>query len=111
MEVAHTRVHGHKHFAPWEKHEATVAFREFSKETSPEDAPYYPKRLAGDVTLLRQYAALAGQESGLSFLGRLATYRYLNMDQVIGEALDFARLFLESLKDQTRPPVFSANVA
>ena len=111
MEVPHTRVHEHKHFAPWEKHEATVAFREFSKETSPQDVPYYPKRLAVDMTLLRQYAALAGQQSGVSFLGRLATYRYLNMDQVIGEALDFAKLFLRSRKEQTRPPIFPAILA
>ena len=111
MEVAHTRVHEHKHLAPWEEHEATVAFREFSKETLPNDIPYYPKRLAGDMTLLGQYAALAGQESGVSFLGRLGTYRYLNMDQVIGEALDLAKLFLRSRKEQTRPPVFSASLA
>lgn len=110
MEVGHTRVHEHKHFAPWEKHEATVAFREFSKETSPEDVPYYPRRLPDDLELLRQYVARARRESGVSFLGRLGTYRYLNMDQVIGESLDFAKLFLQSVKEQTRPPIFSADL-
>ncbi len=109
-EIAHTRVHEHKHFAPWEKHEATVAFREFSKETSPEDVPYYPKRLEPDMALLRQYAALAERESGVSFLGRLATYRYLNMDQVIGESLDFAQAFLAARKKRGRPPIFSVAV-
>ena len=110
MTVPHTRVHEHKHFAPWEEHEATVAFREFSKETSPNDVPYYPKRLGPDMTLLRQYVALAEKESGVSFLGRLATYRYLNMDQVIGESLDFAKAFLIAQRDQQRPPVFSVVV-
>lgn len=94
VEVPHTRIHEHKHFAPWERHEATVAFREFSKETGHEDAPYYPKRLAVDLHLLKQYVALAELEKSVSFLGRLGTYRYLNMDQVIGETLDFAAVFL-----------------
>jgi UDP-galactopyranose mutase len=108
MEVAHTRIHEHKHFAPWESHEKTVAFREFSKETAPNDVPYYPKRLATDRALLRQYVELAQVETGLSFLGRLATYRYLDMDEVIGESLDFARDFLAAKKRRERPPVFPA---
>lgn len=57
--VPFTRIHEHKHFTPWETHEKTVAFREFSKETEPADTPYYPKRLAADLTLLRQYRTLA----------------------------------------------------
>ena len=52
--------------------------------------PYYPKRLAPDKALLAQYLRLAEQETKVSFLGRLATYRYLDMHQIIGEALDFA---------------------
>lgn len=107
LEVGHTRIHEHKHFAPWEEHDRTVAFREFSQETSANDIPYYPKRLAPDLALLRAYRTLAEQTSGVSFLGRLATYRYLNMDQVIGESLDFARAFLESRQARSRPPVFS----
>ncbi|HEY1769200.1 MAG TPA: UDP-galactopyranose mutase [Chthoniobacterales bacterium] len=103
MDTPHTRIHEHKHFAPWESHERTVAFREFSKETSPRDSPYYPKRLAPDLAILNQYAALAEKESGISFLGRLGTYRYLNMDQVIGESLDFARSF-RSTQGVKRPP-------
>jgi UDP-galactopyranose mutase len=110
MEVKHTRIHEHKHFTPWEEHEPTVAFREFSKETSPTDTPYYPKRLAPDLKLLRGYGALAEQESGISFLGRLATYRYLNMDQVIGESLDFASAFAKALHHGERPPLFSAPI-
>ncbi|CAN5377649.1 UDP-galactopyranose mutase [soil metagenome] len=108
LEVGHTRIHEHKHFAPWERHEATVAFREFSKETTPTDIPYYPKRLADDLELLRKYAELAQGESGVSFLGRLGTYRYLNMDQVIGESLDFSQQVQLALKDQVHLPTFSA---
>jgi UDP-galactopyranose mutase len=107
LDVGYTRIHEHKHFAPWEKHEATVAFKEFSKETEPSDVPYYPKHLADDVNLLRQYQQLAEAEKSVSFLGRLGTYRYLNMDQVIGESLDFAAQFVRSIKEGKHAPVFS----
>ena len=78
--VPWTRIHEHKHFAPWETHERTVAFREFSKETEAGDVPYYPKRLASDMAVLKSYRELAEQLSfgardggAVSFLGRLAT--------------------------------------
>ncbi len=93
--VPFTRVHEHKHFTPWEEHEKTVAFREFSKATAPEDVPYYPVRREDDMALLRRYYTLAREEGGVSFLGRLATYRYLDMDDVIHEALGLSRAFLK----------------
>lgn len=105
-EVPYTRIHEHKHFASWEEHERTVAFREFSKETGPEDEPYYPKRLPRDKQLLKEYRRLALQVKGVSFLGRLATYRYLDMDDVIGEALDFSESLLTSLYAGTEPASF-----
>lgn len=104
--VPYTRVHEHKHFAPWENHEKTVYFKEFSKETTPEDIPYYPKRLESDKKMLDAYRTEAAQSSRLSFLGRLATYRYMDMHHVIGEALDFAQVFMQALSAGTRPPVF-----
>ena len=106
LDVPFTRIHEHKHFAPWEKHEATFAFREFSKETEGEDVPYYPKRLGGDMALLQDYLTLAKAEKSTSFLGRLGTYRYLNMDQVIAESLDFASAFLRRLAGGEPPPAF-----
>jgi UDP-galactopyranose mutase len=108
MDVPYTRIHEHKHFAPWEQHEKTVCFREFSKETEPNDLPYYPKRLDDDLVLLQKYIRLAESENGTSFLGRLGTYRYLNMDEVIAESLDFAACFINCVRSGTRPPVFSA---
>ncbi len=71
--VPWTRIHEHKHFAPWESHERTVAFREYSKETAPGELPYYPKRLAPDKALLARYRAMAEATPGVSYLGRLAT--------------------------------------
>jgi UDP-galactopyranose mutase len=104
--VPHTRVHEHKHFAPWEEHEKTVYFKEFSKETTEEDIPYYPKRLDADKKILEAYRAEALLSSGLSFLGRLATYRYMDMHHVIGEALHFSQSFLQSLSEGNKAPVF-----
>lgn len=106
-DVPYTRITEHKHFTPWEQHTNTVCFKEFSKETTPEDIPYYPKRLQADKTLLLQYRQDAEQLSGVSFLGRLATYRYMDMHHVIGEALAFADAFVQSVQQQQRPPVFS----
>ncbi len=105
-EVPHTRVHEHKHFAPWETHEKTVYFKEFSKETTDEDIPYYPKRLDKDKQILESYRAEALKSSNISFLGRLATYRYMDMHHVIGEALDFSGLFLQSIAAGSKAPVF-----
>jgi UDP-galactopyranose mutase len=90
MDVPYTRIHEHKHFAPWETHDRTLFFREFSKETTECDIPYYPKRLEEDLQKLLQYRKLAQKEDGVSFLGRLGTYRYMNMDQSIGEAMILA---------------------
>ncbi len=104
--VPYTRVHEHKHFAPWEKHDQTVYFKEFSKETESSDIPYYPKRLAADKELLLQYRNEAEQQQQVSFLGRLATYRYMDMHHVIGEALDFAKVFKAALEANTASPVF-----
>jgi UDP-galactopyranose mutase len=105
-DVPWTRIHEHKHFTPWEKHEKTVAFREYSKETEAEDVPYYPKRLTGDKEILRTYRAKAADLSGISFLGRLATYRYMDMEAVIGEALEFANHFLSAKDANGNYPIF-----
>ncbi len=75
-----TRQHEHKHFSPWETHERSVVFREFSKATAPDDIPFYPLRLAADRTRYDRYVALAQNLGNITFVGRLGTYRYLDMD-------------------------------
>lgn len=103
MEVPFTRIHEHKHFAPWESHEKSIVLTEFSKETEQGDIPYYPKRLTLDKELLAKYFEDARQDDGVYFLGRLATYRYMDMDDVISEALDFSRRYLAWRSDQSQP--------
>ena len=109
--VPYTRITEHKHFTNWEQHDKTICFKEFSKETEPSDIPYYPKRLAGDKDLLLQYRKDAEALQQVSFLGRLATYRYMDMHNVIGEALNFSKSFIEANRNTQKPPVFPNNEA
>jgi len=94
VSVPYTRITEHKHFSPWEEHAGSVCYREFSRACEPQDIPYYPIRLVEEKAQLTEYVARAEQESGVTFVGRLGTYRYLDMDVTIREALDTARLYL-----------------
>ena len=94
QEVPYTRITEHKYFAPWESHEGSVLYRETPRACGPNDIPYYPIRLVREKALLADYVALARQQTGVTFVGRLGTYRYLDMDVTIREALDTAAHFL-----------------
>lgn len=98
-DVPYTRITEHKHFSPWESHEKTVAYIETSRSCGEDDIPYYPIRLVKEKNLLGQYVGLAERAKGVTFLGRLGTYRYLDMDVTIGEALEAADRFLASPSD------------
>ncbi|HWH63341.1 MAG TPA: UDP-galactopyranose mutase [Ginsengibacter sp.] len=104
--IPFTRITEHKHFTPWEQHARTIIFKEFSKETGEKDIPYYPKRLKTDKVLLDKYRAKANSLQNVSFLGRLATYRYMDMHHVIGEALDFSSVFFAAFLSNKSLPVF-----
>jgi UDP-galactopyranose mutase len=52
-----------------------------------EGDPYYPIPRPDNAALYKKYQALAADTPDVYFVGRLATYRYYNMDQVIGQAL------------------------
>jgi UDP-galactopyranose mutase len=109
--VPYTRVTEHKHFAPWETHEKSICFREFSKFTEERDVPYYPLRLNSDKALLDKYMALAEAENSVTFIGRLGTYRYLDMHMVIGESLDLARDYVQKNPELHQWPVFGHQMA
>ncbi|GAB2642975.1 UDP-galactopyranose mutase [Emticicia sediminis] len=93
-DVPYTRIHEHKHFTPWEQHSKTVFFKEFSKETTEADIPYYPKRLSEDLDKLVMYEKEVLKLPNYIFLGRLATYRYMDMHHVIAEALSCSKSLL-----------------
>ncbi len=98
LSVPFTRIHEHKHFAPWETHQRTVTFTEYSKETEEGDEPFYPKRLAADKRILTRYLARARDLPNVTFLGRLGTYRYLDMDVTILEALKASERLIPRLR-------------
>lgn len=89
-DVPYTRITEHKHFAPWEQHGQSVIYREYSRLSDENDTPYYPVRLVQEKAQLLEYVRLARAETGVTFLGRLGTYRYLDMDVTIHEALGVA---------------------
>ena len=86
-DVPYTRIIEHKHLAPWERHEKTVYVREYSRFCEDGDIPYYPIRFAEEEVLLERYVAKANSEKGITFVGRLGTFCYLDMDVAIKEAL------------------------
>jgi UDP-galactopyranose mutase len=108
--VPYTRISEHKHFTPWENHDKTVYFKEFSRLAEEQDIPYYPIRLVDEKNMLEKYVELANQETKVTFVGRLATYRYLDMDVTIREALDVADKFLAVKKTDETMPAFVVNV-
>jgi UDP-galactopyranose mutase len=55
-----------------------------------EGDPYYPIPRAANAELYRRYKALADATPGVHFVGRLATYKYYNMDQIVAQALALA---------------------
>lgn len=109
LDVPWTRITEHKHFAPWETHDTSVLYREYSRACGSEDIPYYPIRQVAEKTLLARYVDLAESERNVTFTGRLGTYRYLDMDVTIREALDCASQVLNALKSGSELPSFSAN--
>jgi UDP-galactopyranose mutase len=108
-DVPQTRITEHKHFSPWESHEGSVLYRETSAAAGPEDIPYYPVRLVAEKELLTRYVAQAQATPGVTFVGRLGTYRYLDMDVTIREALDTAQTWLEHAKTGTDMPAFTVS--
>ncbi len=82
-ECAYTRISEFKHITG-QTHAATSIVHEYP---CAEGDPYYPVPRPENAALYRQYEADADSTPDVTFVGRLATYRYYNMDQVVGQAL------------------------
>ncbi|CAM3455041.1 UDP-galactopyranose mutase [Rouxiella silvae] len=108
--VPYTRITEHKYFSPWESHDKSVCYKEFSRSCEENDIPYYPIRQVGEIALLDKYLKLAMEEKNITFVGRLGTYRYLDMDVTIAEALKTAETYLASASADTEMPVFTVDV-
>ena len=104
--VPYTRITEHKHFAPWEQHDKSVTYTEYSRLCGETDTPYYPIRLVEEKDQLVKYVEQARAQQGVTFLGRLGTYRYLDMDVTIHEALNAASGILEAMNANSSIPSF-----
>jgi UDP-galactopyranose mutase len=88
---AYTRITEFKHLTG-QTHSGTSIVREYPQA---DGDPYYPVPRAENEALYKRYKALADKEKNVSFVGRLAQYRYYNMDQVVGAALTCAEALHE----------------
>ncbi len=90
-EVPFTRIIEHKHFESFGQsvydNPKTVIFREYSTEWTDELEPYYPVNDAVNSALYEKYHNLASQQSNIIFGGRLAEYKYYDMDDIIEKVL------------------------
>lgn len=84
---AYTRITEFKHLTG-QPHEGTSIVREYPQA---DGDPYYPIPQVENEILFKRYEELAMRESDVTFVGRLAQYRYYNMDQVVGTALAAAK--------------------
>ncbi|HEY0394735.1 MAG TPA: UDP-galactopyranose mutase [Candidatus Elarobacter sp.] len=81
--VPYTRTTEYKHLTG-QSHPKTILSREYP---SGEGDPYYPIPRPDNRELYRKYATLAAAQRHVTFVGRLAEYKYFNMDQVVASAL------------------------
>lgn len=88
-ETPYTRSIEHKHFE-FGTQPVTYVTKEYPADWKPGEEAYYPVNDAQNQALYRQYAALAAKEKHVIFGGRLAEYKYYDMDDVIKSALDAA---------------------
>ncbi len=87
--IPYTRTHEFKHFHEERNYsrERTLISREYSKEPAKDDDLYYPMNTPKDKDMHTKYQEEVQKTKNVIFGGRLAEYRYLNMDQTIASAL------------------------
>jgi UDP-galactopyranose mutase len=95
-DVPYTRITEYKYLTGQQAAATSITY----EYPSAEGDPYYPIPRPENQQLFRRYEAMADAEEKVLFVGRLATYRYYNMDQVAAQALmTFRRNFTEGAND------------
>ena len=97
-DVPYTRISEYKHLTGQQAPRTTITY----EYPSAEGDPYYPIPREENQLLFKRYEALADATEGVTFVGRLATYRYYNMDQIVGQALAMFRRINEQ-RDRKQP--------
>jgi UDP-galactopyranose mutase len=101
MDEDFTRITEFRHLTG-QAHAGTSIVREYPCDGGD---PYYPVPRPENEALFKRYEALALKQPEVTFLGRLAQYRYYNMDQCVGAALKAAEAVAEKLGSRARGPV------
>jgi UDP-galactopyranose mutase len=97
--VPYTRITEYKHLTGQASDKTSITY----EYPSDDGDPYYPIPRDENQVLYKRYEALAIKEAGVSFVGRLATYRYYNMDQVVGQALATYRRLALTWENSSEP--------
>ena len=95
--MPYTRTTEFRRMTGQEHHDSSTLAVEYPRA---EGDPYYPIPRDDTRALYRRYEALGDELSGVTFVGRLARYQYLNMDQVVGQALSAANKLLAELPER-----------
>ena len=103
-DVPYTRISEYKHLTGQEAPVTTVTY----EYPSAEGDPYYPIPRPENQELFKRYEALGDETEGVTFVGRLATYRYYNMDQIVGQALATFRRMDEKRSETRAEPALAA---
>jgi len=93
-EVPYTRIIEHKHFEFDTESSKTIITREYPDSWNKDKEPYYPINDRKNNELYEKYNALAKQNDRVIFGGRLGSYKYYDMDKIIEEALNLAKVEL-----------------
>lgn len=100
-EQPYTRITDFKYLTG-QKHPKTTIVYEYPKA---DGDPYYPIPRPENAEIYRKYQQLAAQTDNTFFVGRLATYKYYNMDQVVAQALTLYKKLTTKTAEQTYPPL------
>ena len=104
-DVPFTRISEYKHLTGQDSPVTTVTY----EYPAAEGDPYYPIPRPENQALFKKYEALADETDNVTFVGRLATYRYYNMDQIVGQALaTFRRMDDKRNRERPQPTAVAA---
>ncbi|HKC02051.1 MAG TPA: UDP-galactopyranose mutase [Sphingomicrobium sp.] len=104
-DVPYTRISEYKHLTGQQEPRTTITY----EYPSAEGDPYYPIPRPENQELFKRYEALADETEGVTFVGRLATYRYYNMDQIVGQALaTFRRMQSDHREREVQEPALAS---
>lgn len=98
-DVPYTRITEYKHLTG-QTHTKTSISYEFARA---DGEPYYPVPRPENQALYKRYEELARHQDDVIFVGRLGTYKYYNMDQVVGQALATFRKMMKADGQPTAP--------